>query len=206
MASLSTALLSWQRSPASKPSSIRLSRAVLLLVVLVAVCPARAASVQKTRLPDGSWKVTISGLLQQGDQARYARLISKASGVSSVHLDSPGGLVDEGYAFGREIQDEGLTTVVERGAHCESACFIIFVAGNRKIASIDAKIGIHRGSLNGVDSEDGTREVLESIYRLANLDTRTYNMIADHLHKTSSGSMTYIPENALRAIGVEIWR
>ena len=132
-------------------------------------------------------------------------LFKKREGkVSSVHLNSPGGLVDEGYAFGREIQDQELTTIVERSAHCESACFLIFIAGARKIASAEARIGLHRGNLNGVDNEEVTQDVINHVFKLGNIDESTFREIAFNIHKTHASRMTYIPIQALQNMGVEV--
>jgi hypothetical protein len=177
---------------------------VTALLAILLAAQAHAATTTDTLLPDGTWKITVDGELLAGDQIEFDRVLFatyKRGVVSSVHLNSPGGLISEGYAFGREIEDQGLTTVVERGAHCESACFLIFVAGTRKIASQDARIGVHRANLNGAETHEGTQDVLDYAYRLGDVeDLEVLHLLA----ATPSSGMTYLTIRQLRDLGVEV--
>jgi hypothetical protein len=185
-------------------------RYVLALLAITFVFGDNASAVTLTDilLLDGTWKITVDGELLSGDQVRFDRLLfeTKRKGVvSSVHLNSPGGLVSEGYAFGREIQDQELTTVVERGAICESACFLIFIAGARKIASVDAKIGVHRATRNDIDSDDDTQDVIDYAYRLGNVtDQRVLSGIARAIGSAPPSGMNILSVRELKDLGVQV--
>src|SRR4051812_42416258 len=43
------------------------------------------------------------------------------------------------------VRTFGLSTYVEDGAHCASACFLVFAAGKQKFASYGARIGVYAG-------------------------------------------------------------
>jgi len=81
--------------------------------------------------------------------------------ISSIHLNSPGGLVDEGLAIAKFIKKRKFMTIVERGHHCESICFFMLMYGDRKIISRDARIGIHGASRGGKDARDVTWQLYE---------------------------------------------
>lgn len=81
------------------------------LIFLSALIPleASAASIIETLLPDGTWKITIDGQIEHGDDGKFARVvrmveIEKNGTISSIHLNSPGGFIDEGLSIARFIK------------------------------------------------------------------------------------------------------
>jgi len=89
----------------------------------------------------------LEGDIQLGDAERLEANFeyAKASGlkVTAISLDSPGGVVVTGATMARSIRSRELRTVVGKNATCASACFMLFAAGKERIASEDARIGVH---------------------------------------------------------------
>ena len=104
----------------SLPKSVALA---IGIAALTAPAAAHAAAIFETLLPDGSWKVTINGEIVQGDTTSFFNTINRVERnhgrISSVHLNSPGGLVVEGLEIGNKIKSRQFMTIVERGDHCE---------------------------------------------------------------------------------------
>lgn len=177
--------------------------AVTLLAILIAA-NAHAATISPMLLPDGTWDIAISGELFIGDQAEFDRVLFatlKKGVVRTVHLNSPGGKVSEGYAFGREIQEEGLTTVVGSSSHCESACFLLLISGARKIVYQGAKIGVHSASVNGRLSTEGTQNVINYAIKLGNEQSLE---VLHLLAATPPSTMSFLSVRQLKDLGIEV--
>lgn len=120
----------------------------------VAASAAAAASVTSTVSKEGNTVVSILGEIAEGD-ADALKLIIKSSNdegrlVSGVRLNSPGGSLLEGVKLAEIIRYGKIATVVANGAHCASACFLVFAAGSPRFASYSASVGVH-----GASDEDG---------------------------------------------------
>ena len=90
--------------------------------------------------------VLLLGKITDGDAVSLKRIVeATAQGGRKpvVSLNSPGGLFLEGIRLAETVNRFGLTTYVEEGAHCASACFLVFVAGKEKFVSYNARIGVH---------------------------------------------------------------
>lgn len=80
--------------------------------------------------------VTLSGQIGPGDAARFAayRQSDAARGHYADNwvlcLDSPGGSYAEGIAIARDVFGSEISTAIGPGQRCESACALIFMAGN----------------------------------------------------------------------------
>jgi hypothetical protein len=102
--------------------------------------------------------ITIEGEIKQGDYEAFENLIKRQSGkITDVLLMSPGGNATEAMKIGNLIRTLKLRTnapmgyarplcIIEKpfnaeNCTCESACFLIFVAGIERNGTI---IGIHR--------------------------------------------------------------
>ena len=63
--------------------------------------------------------------------------------MPSLSLDSLGGTFEGSVGLAQVVRAFELSTYVEDGAQCASACFLVFAAGKKKFASYDARIGVH---------------------------------------------------------------
>jgi hypothetical protein len=87
----------------------------------------------------------LTGAIANGDARRFQEhLAAMAEAPLAIALHSPGGIVDEALDIGRTIREAGLTVIVAAGASCFSACPYILAAGQRRIASTDALVGVHQ--------------------------------------------------------------
>jgi ATP-dependent protease ClpP protease subunit len=91
--------------------------------------------------------ILLSGEIVAGDAGRLTMLLEAAiqagRPLPDVSLNSGGGLFLEGIRLAEIVKRHGLTTYVEEGATCASACFLVFAAGKEKIASYSGRIGVH---------------------------------------------------------------
>jgi hypothetical protein len=87
--------------------------------------------------------VLIHGSLQDGSAEQLLALINKAPEISTVVLDSPGGVFSEAVKIANIISERHLNTYVEHD--CSSACTSIFLAGKTRCLSPAAKLGFHAG-------------------------------------------------------------
>lgn len=70
--------------------------------------------------------------------------------ASMIHLNSPGGSVNEARAVQRAIAERGLSTYVS--SVCASACTIAFMGGRQRYLAPGARLGFH--GVSGDDAEE----------------------------------------------------
>jgi hypothetical protein len=116
-----------------------LSEAVQLL-------PGPAWSISPTKKPG---ELRLSGELQYGVSDALASVLTHDPRIRRLELDSPGGLMEEGFAIAKLVESHSLTTVVKRT--CASACTIAFVSGRERVLAAGAKLGFHRARSSAWD-------------------------------------------------------
>ncbi len=119
------------------------------LALLLAWCaPAFAADIAV----DGS-AIRITGRIEAGDARKLRDLLATPAGQRAFTrsgtflLHSPGGRVAEALKIARIVERGFATTVVRSGAQCYSACFLVFAAGDYRIAGEAAALGVHQVSV-----------------------------------------------------------
>jgi hypothetical protein len=68
-------------------------------------------------------------------------LLSEHKNVTTISLESPGGIVFAGRTIGNVIEEKQLDTHVEN--YCYSVCTLVFAAGKQRVVNADAEIGFH---------------------------------------------------------------
>lgn len=87
----------------------------------------------------------LNGQIEEGDATRLeAYLASLDVPPSVVALSSPGGVVSEALAIGRQLRAAGVDTTMLPGMACLSACPYILAAGSDRRVSSDAAVGMHQ--------------------------------------------------------------
>lgn len=87
----------------------------------------------------------LTGTITPGSADRVAaEIAARGEYVETVALDSPGGSVDEALRIAALLKAEGYTTSVAAGALCASSCPLVFAAGQSRLASRAAAIGVHQ--------------------------------------------------------------
>jgi hypothetical protein len=115
---------------------------IAIAVYLVAT-PAAAAEITHTRKADGSHLVTISGKINPGDDKRFNEITFGVYETTTIVLNSPGGYINEAIEIGRRIRLRNWETRVQKGAICNSACTLIWLAGNVRYLDPHARLGFH---------------------------------------------------------------
>lgn len=89
---------------------------------------------------DGIWH--LEGAIQPGDADRITRQWASVTGA--LHLNSPGGSVEDAVQLGRAIRLQGLDTQVDTGAICLSACPYLLAGGTTRIVQENGSVGVHQ--------------------------------------------------------------
>lgn len=129
--------------------------------------------------------IGLSGLIQKGDyskiEAQVSLLQQKAQERNSSRLlilclNSPGGSFAEAVKIGKYLKKKFVGTKIESGSRCESACSLIFMAGNFaahesgvyhwRVLHPQAKLGFHAPSLTLSEGNYNSKTV-QKAYNLA---------------------------------------
>jgi hypothetical protein len=193
-----TTLLSLMMSKFSK--ILFLLAAVLLTGTNTIV---RAANIQNSQKELCAF--SLEGPISQGDAAQLSALVSRShidrydERTSSVCLKSSGGSYAEGLRIAEFVFNHGLSTVIEFGSECYSACAIIFMAGvmpeqigpMRKL-SIGGVLGFHAPYLTMPDQkyskqqvEDASQSMRSAILGLMQLSLKRTQLHSEEFIKKS---------------------
>lgn len=80
------------------------------------------------------------------EAARVLGELLQKGRIHTLSLASPGGLVVPTLKLGRAIKAKGITTVVETGRGCYSACALLYLAGHNRILGKESKDWLNRPS------------------------------------------------------------
>lgn len=114
--------------------------------------------------------IEFDGVLDQEAADVISRLVQRRK-IGVLSLSSPGGLIDPTLRLGRVVHSARLTTVVEGGKECYSACALLFLAGTQRLlgeftpyynslARAVAAVGFHAPY---VPQKDGTAIYLQDV-------------------------------------------
>jgi len=86
----------------------------------------------------------ITGSIAPGDATRFADWLASTDGAETLRLHSPGGSVMDALAIGRALRAAELSTMLEPGDICFSACPYILSGGVTRRVAEDALVGVHQ--------------------------------------------------------------
>jgi hypothetical protein len=127
--------------------------ATLCAVVTAAIAPDQLAdyaplaldaserSAFTVRVLRGGAELELSGTLGFGVTEDVEAALDRNPGVGLLHLDSPGGRVVEGTRLADLVRRRKLGTYVAND--CASACVTVFAAGEPRLLSRHAQVGLH---------------------------------------------------------------
>ena len=143
----------------------------------------------------------LNGELAEGDAGRLRDIIRAAitSGraVSGIRLNAPDGSMKEGVRLAGVIQNARIATVVASGATCAAACFIAFVAGNQKFASVSAMVGAPGAAdRSGQEPAGEIPPIVRIVKELGLLDA-----IVERMLNTRDDEIFWLTPDDLRAMG-----
>jgi hypothetical protein len=132
-------------------------------------------------------QIKVLGTLSQGTADKFLSVLQAMPDVESVILNSRGGRLREALVMAAAIKDRRLDTIAM--GQCESACTMLVLAGVRRYAFWDAKIGFHQATVAGNSAVED---------RLASSDIKETFLIAgisasfvEKAFSTSSRKMWY---------------
>lgn len=102
-------------------------------------------------LRDGA-ELEFSGGITFGAAKEFTRFVEAMGALRVVHLNSPGGRIEEAQRIGNLIKKKNLDTYVARS--CLSACTIIFLSGKKRFITRDASIGFHQPDFAGLSQAE----------------------------------------------------
>ena len=163
---------------------------------------------QFTAVPLGSGNsvlVVAEGEIIAGDTERLIAFMTQPQNevVRGIILDSPGGSLLEAEKVAVAIHSANLNTIVGPHQRCESACFLLFAAGVKKLAAPDALIGVHSASIAGGDETFMTMAATIAMIR----DAGAYGVpdgILGKIANTEPGGLQWLTRSDLEAMGVTL--
>ena len=138
-----------------------LGRAALLASVLTSILLGSSgyAAAEDSNLPErvvrgirqGS-EIEYLGIITVGAAAELRAALAANPHAAVLHLNSPGGDVTEAYRMADLLRARHLIVTVDK--FCDSACTIVFLAGQARLIAPGAKLGFHRPWVAGMSSAD----------------------------------------------------
>lgn len=99
------------------------------------------------RVLRGASVLEISGPIGFGLTNEVVGMLEAHPTIGTLHLESPGGRIEEAKKLCRLIRARGLLTYVS--GECLSACTLAFLGGRERLVGPDAKLGFHAFDLPG---------------------------------------------------------
>lgn len=181
------------------------ARAILVIGLIVSLVQARnygTAALEYGRLAMGrdslgkdavltlaadGREIMLDGMITMGTADRFRRLLQASPKVGTVRLESAGGRILEATVMARLVRERRLDTRVED--HCESACTLVLLAGNSRLAQPSADIGFHQPDFPGMDDTDRRAMIAgnRDLYRTAGVDPA----FIDRVMRTPPADMWY---------------
>src|SRR5580704_5576032 len=127
----------------------RLHRLLAPLLTVQLAGTAAAMQFQQGTTKDGDYFISAEGEIHDGDLRQFQRALDAVPAgkrLAGVLLDSPGGDLREGARIAEQIHDSRLMVLVTSHGTCASACFLMLAASPRRIAGVNALVGVHSAS------------------------------------------------------------
>ena len=140
----------------------RFSGRVTLIAGLLALAASAAplpAAADDSESPDhivrgirqGS-EIEYLGEIVSGAAAELRKTLAQYPTAKVLHLNSPGGEIEEAHRMLALVRQRGLITTVDK--LCDSACTLVFLAGQQRVITPGAEIGFHQPWALGVSSAE----------------------------------------------------
>jgi hypothetical protein len=139
---------------------------VCLVGLWLVASPAAALQFEQVAISPTEVIVSGRGPIVKGDSGRLEQALAAvppALQVSALAFDSPGGNVVEGELLAQLIRTRKLAVVIPANSKCVSACFLLLAASPRRLAAVDALVGVHSAS----EGSEETQAALAGTARMA---------------------------------------
>jgi len=114
-------------------------------------------------LRDGR-ELEFSGGITYGASKEFERFMDTLGTLTTVHLNSDGGRIEEAQRIGDLIKKRSLDTYV--ASRCLSACTIVFLSGKRRFITQRATIGFHQPNAAALTDEERDEIIKKEELRL----------------------------------------
>lgn len=136
-------------------------------------------------------RLLVQGPIGIGSTKALRAAMDEYPKATTIELDSPGGLVVEGFAMTNLMVAREVNTVVTR--RCASACTFMFIGGRERVLGPQARLGFHRSysMLGGL--EDSWSETDHEIARWMKGRGVSASFVQEALD--TSGSSIWVPSH-----------
>ncbi len=144
----------------------------------------------------------IDGLIGPSFAGRLKNALKENPEIREIHITSFGGLVDQALEAASLIEDRPGLTVIARNL-CDSACIIVLMAADNRIADRDMMLGFHR-PVPIID-------IPESLIKFSGMRSKADDYlvsrgvpqeIIDHRDASGKNALKMIPATSLAELGV----
>jgi hypothetical protein len=186
---------------------VRSLTAFALVASTVVGLDADAATLTR-RTAEGGADIVLKGDIAPDDADSLAAML-RAIGedgqpLRALRLDSPGGSLVGAIALAKFIRSHGeISTEVDPGATCASACFLAFAAGNPKIAARNSLIGVHGVADGRGEITDETLTATRVMGRIS-AELGVPAKITDKMAATPPNEIAWLTTDDLRQMGATV--
>ena len=169
------------------------------------------------RVLNRATEVEIGGGISFGTTDWLKTILDATPTIHLVQLNNSGGWVQEGKHLADLVAERKLSTYSAR--ECDSACMLIFLAGEERFLGTHGRLGFHQASVGGVGGEvaqSGT-----DVIRASLVQRHAPQAFIDHVLATEPSSVWYpthdellsahiitavVDEHAFGETGIDGWR
>jgi hypothetical protein len=153
--------------------------------------------------------ISLSGEIKERDGAKLEASLENAKNlglhVSALVLDSPGGLISVGASMAKLVRSNQLKTIVNDGAICASACFMVFAAGKERFSGENAKIGVHSAVNPEFGENDNAKSATIDMTRFLS-ELGVPSLILGKLVTTRPSEIAWLTPEDLQSMRINIVR
>jgi hypothetical protein len=146
-------------------------------------------------------ELILKGSISEGDYTKFSNILLQ-NDLKIIRLKSGGGNLVEALQIGKEISKRKISTVVDQGEMCASACALIWMAGETKSADTSSQIGFHSPYKAGKDKKiSSTGNALAGAY-LARLGYD--DMTIEFATEAEPEEMRWLSQRSAKYLGIEV--
>jgi hypothetical protein len=179
--------------------SARPKLGTMAIAVYLVATPATAAEFKRAPKADGPDIITISGVIEQGDDKKFVGLTWGLKDAIVV-LNSRGGYISAAINIGLRVRSHNYETRVHSGAICNSACTLIWLAGTHRHMDPTTRLGFHSAREKRdthARFEAGNRKIAEYLTKLG-----TPQQVIDLQPKADPCCFNYVGYAQAKALGL----
>jgi hypothetical protein len=151
--------------------------------------------------------ISMTGQIDLGDYTNFIdvfRNLPEDTVVVGIQLNSPGGNIAETLKITEAIKGQHIGTMVAPDSRCASACFLIFAAGERKVASTRSFIGVHSLTTINVGEDDSAKSSTVDVARYCSTELKIPPDIIGKMVSTPASSIYKLSIADLTEMGVDV--